>query len=112
MKPTAVVGAVSSAGVRTRNPCFHFPCFLSSASVSETSQMGALTHTKVRTPETAQVHSHVRAVPASHAIYIHLVACSRPGGSICASERPQGTPRHPGRDTPNLPPDLRPGTYP
>lgn len=50
MKPTAVVGAVSSAGVRARNPCFHFPCFLSSASVSETSQMGALTHRRSGLP--------------------------------------------------------------
>lgn len=63
--------------------------------------MRARTHTTVRTPKTAQVHSHVRAVPASHAIYIHLVASSRPRGSICASERPQGTPRHPGRGAPS-----------
>lgn len=74
--------------------------------------MRARTHMTVRTPKTAQVHSHVRAVPASHAIYIHLVASSRPRGSICASERPQGTPRHPSRGAPYLPLDPRPGTYP
>lgn len=73
--------------------------------------MRARTHMTVRTPKTAQVHSHVRAVPASHAIYIHLVASSRPRGSICASERPQGTPRHPSRGAPYLPLDPRPGTH-
>lgn len=34
------------------------------------------------------------------------------GGSICASKRPQGTPRHPGGGAPSLPLDLKPGTHP
>lgn len=71
---------------------FSFPLFLSSASVSESHnrrEVGARTQT-LRTPKTAQGRSHIRAV-----LPLMLRTCS-----VCASERPQGSHRHPSGGAP------------
>lgn len=77
---------------RSRQDPLCFPHFLSSASVSEQVTDGgthARTHTTVRTPNTAQVHSHFWAVPASHAMYIHLVASSARGPAFVLLRGPR-----------------------
>lgn len=75
---------------------FGSPLSLSSASVSEVTD--GHTHTTVRTPKTAQVHSHVRAAPASHAM--HSPQGQHTAGPRAAFVLPSG-PRahsgHPGR---------------